>query len=141
MSETRFKVPHTLVLLFGMVVLALLLTYVLPAGTFDRVETADGHMQVVAGSFELTPDSERLSPLAVFTAIPQGFSEAEGIIFFVFIIGGCFAVLLKVHHCAMDGATGTQFMNIIHDLTPETKNPGKPPPWIVERPSMPSMLS
>ena len=27
----------------------------------------------------------------------------------------CFALLLKVHHCAMDGATGTQFMNIVHD--------------------------
>ena len=47
----------------------------------------------------------------------------------------CFGLLLKVHHCAMDGATGTQFMNIMHDLTPE--NPG---PWIVERPSRARML-
>ncbi len=54
---------------------------------------------------------------------------------------GCFAVLLKVHHCAMDGATGTQFMNIIHDLTPEMKNPGKAPPWMVERPSRARMLA
>ncbi len=53
---------------------------------------------------------------------------------------GCFAVLLKVHHCAMDGATGTQFMNIVHDLTPETRDPGNPPPWIVERPSKARML-
>lgn len=53
---------------------------------------------------------------------------------------GCFAVLLKVHHCAMDGATGTQFMNIVHDLSPETTDPGDAPPWIVERPSRASML-
>ena len=53
---------------------------------------------------------------------------------------GCFALLLKVHHCAMDGATGTQFMNIVHDLTPETTDPGHPPPWIVERPSKARML-
>ncbi|MEP4146952.1 MAG: wax ester/triacylglycerol synthase family O-acyltransferase [Halioglobus sp.] len=53
---------------------------------------------------------------------------------------GCFALLLKVHHCAMDGATGTQFMNIVHDMTPETKDPGDPPPWIVERPSRTRML-
>ena len=52
----------------------------------------------------------------------------------------CFGVLLKVHHCAMDGATGTQFMNIVHDLTPETTDPGDPPPWIVERPSRARML-
>ncbi len=52
----------------------------------------------------------------------------------------CFAVLLKVHHCAMDGATGTQFMNIVHDLTPETRVYGESHPWIVERPSTPRML-
>ncbi len=51
-----------------------------------------------------------------------------------------FALLLKVHHCAMDGATGTQFMNIVHDLTPETTDPGPPPPWIVERMSTTRML-
>ncbi len=53
---------------------------------------------------------------------------------------GCFALLLKVHHCAMDGATGTQFMNIVHDLTPDTRDVGEAPPWIVERLSMPRML-
>ena len=53
---------------------------------------------------------------------------------------GCFGLLLKVHHCAMDGATGTQFMNIVHDLTPETTDPGDAPPWIVERPSRARML-
>ena len=52
----------------------------------------------------------------------------------------CFAVLMKVHHCAMDGATGTQFMNIVHDLTPEVREVGDAPPWIVERPSRGKML-
>ncbi len=31
----------------------------------------------------------------------------------------CFGLLMKVHHSAMDGATGAQFMNVIHDLQPE----------------------
>jgi diacylglycerol O-acyltransferase len=52
----------------------------------------------------------------------------------------CFALLMKVHHCAMDGATGTQFMNIVHDLTPETRDVGAAPPWLVERPSVARML-
>ena len=77
MTSPRIKVPHTLVLLFGMVVLALALTYVLPAGSFERVENDAGRMQVVPGSFALTPDTPRLSPLAVFTAIPEGFSAAH----------------------------------------------------------------
>ncbi len=86
-----FRVPHTLVLLFGMVVVALVLTYILPAGTFERVDH-DGHEVVVPGSYTPVDDAPRLSPLAIFTAIPRGFAAAEGIIFFVFIIGGAFGV-------------------------------------------------
>ena len=68
MSKNRLKVPHTLVLLFGMVGLAQILTYLLPAGAFDRIENAAGRMQVVPGSFHFTPDAGALSPLALFTA-------------------------------------------------------------------------
>jgi len=64
----------------------------------------------------------------------EGLNNVEG------YPNGCFALLLKVHHCAMDGATGTQFMNIMHDMTPETSDPGDPPPWMVERPSRTRML-
>jgi uncharacterized ion transporter superfamily protein YfcC len=104
MAKRSLKVPHTLVLLFGMVGLAQILTYILPAGAFQRVENAAGRLQVVPGSFEFSPDAEPLSPLAIFTAIPKGFSEAHEIIFFVFIIGGAFAVLRATG--AVDAALG-----------------------------------
>lgn len=39
---------------------------------------------------------------------------------------GCFAMLLKVHHAAMDGATGPLFMNVMHDLSPEVQVPKEP---------------
>ncbi len=112
MSERRFKVPHTLVLLFGMVVAALLLSYVLPAGAFERVENEAGRLQVVPGSFHLTPEVVRQSPLAVFTAIPKGFSAAHEIIFFVFIIGGAFAVLRATG--AVDAALGALLGRLGH---------------------------
>ncbi len=38
----RFKVPHTLVILFSMVIIAQILTYMIPAGEFDRVKTDQG---------------------------------------------------------------------------------------------------
>lgn len=104
MTKSRFKVPHTLVLLFGMVVLAQILSYILPAGAFERVENAAGRLQVVPGSFHLTPEVEALKPWAMFTAIPEGFSAAHEIIFFVFIIGGAFAVLRATG--AVDAALG-----------------------------------
>jgi len=105
MTKRKFKVPHTLVILFSMVILAQILTYLIPAGSFDRVENAAGRLQVVPGTFHLTPDTPALSPLASLTAIPKGFSGAHGIIFFVFIIGGAFAVLRKTG--AVEAGMGT----------------------------------
>jgi uncharacterized ion transporter superfamily protein YfcC len=93
MTKRKFKVPQTLVILFSMVVLAQILTYLIPAGSFDRVETAPGRLQVVPSSFHLTPETPPLSPAAFLMAVPKGFSGAHQIIFFVFIIGGAFAVL------------------------------------------------
>ena len=93
MKKIRFKVPHTLVLLFGMVILAQILTYVIPAGSFERVENDKGRLQVVPGSFHRTPETPALSPAAFLMAVPKGLSGAHEIIFFVFIIGGAFAVL------------------------------------------------
>jgi uncharacterized ion transporter superfamily protein YfcC len=104
MSERRFKVPHTLVLLFAMVVAALVLSWVVPAGSFLREEVEPGQVQVIPGTFRETPEVERQSPLAVLTAIPKGFSAAHQIIFFVFIIGGAFAVLRATG--AIDAALG-----------------------------------
>jgi len=87
-----------------MVILAQLLTYLLPTGSFERVENAAGRLQVVPGSFHLTPDAPGVSPLASLTAIPKGFSGAHEIIFFVFLIGGAFAVLKATG--AVDAALG-----------------------------------
>ncbi|HUP46612.1 MAG TPA: AbgT family transporter [Thermoanaerobaculia bacterium] len=86
-----FRIPPTLVLLFAMIVAAQILTYVLPQGTFERVTNEKGREQVVPGSYQRTP-GDRPPVWAAFTAIPRGFAAAGDIIFFVFIVGGAFAV-------------------------------------------------
>lgn len=89
----RFRVPHTLILLFGMIVLALVLTYLLPQGSFERITNEDGREQVTADSYTRAENSVSLNPLIIFTAIPRGFEAAQDIIFFIFLIGGAFGVL------------------------------------------------
>ncbi|MEM7349571.1 MAG: AbgT family transporter [Acidobacteriota bacterium] len=89
----QFRVPHTLVLLFGMIVFAFVLALLLPQGNFERVENDSGRMQVVAGSYAEATESVRLSPAIIFMAVPRGFEAASEIIFFVFLIGGAFGVL------------------------------------------------
>ncbi len=91
------KVPHTLVLLFGMLIFALLLTFILPPGTFDRETNDHGREQVIAGSYKAIERGEDNTAwkriTGMFLAIPKGFTKAEDIIFFVFIIGGALAVI------------------------------------------------
>lgn len=89
----KFRVPHTLVLLMGMIILALLLTYILPQGSFQRETNEGGREVVVPGTYERVAEPTYLSPVVVFTAIPEGFEEAAYIIFFVFLIGGAIGVV------------------------------------------------
>ena len=89
----RFKVPHTLVLLYGMIVLAYILTLVLPAGSFETLVNDHGREVVVPGTFTQIPDAQSPPIWSLFTVIPRGLAAAQGIIFFVFIIGGALAVI------------------------------------------------
>ena len=51
-TATSFKMPHTYVIIFGMVLLTALLANIVPAGEFTRVlDEASGKMVVVADSF------------------------------------------------------------------------------------------
>ncbi len=34
----------------------------------------------------------------------------------------CFAIMIKVHHAAMDGATGARFLPLLHDLSPKVES-------------------
>ena len=81
------RFPASLVLLFALIVLAQLATYVLPAGEFER----DGR-RVIQGTYHLV-EADPLPPLSFLTAIPAGLADAQDIIFFVLIVGGVVAVV------------------------------------------------
>jgi len=89
----KLRVPHTLVLLYGMIVLAYLATLLLPAGQFETAVNEHGHEVVVPGTYAVMEDAGRLTAWSLFTVIPRGLASAQGIIFFVFIIGGALSVL------------------------------------------------
>ena len=89
-----FRVPHTLVLMFAMMIVALALTWILPAGSFDTEVNEAGREMVVPGTFEtMEEDAPTLSPWSLFTVVPRALADAQGIIFFVLIIGGALAVI------------------------------------------------
>ncbi len=53
---------------------------------------------------------------------------------------GCFGVLIKVHHAAMDGATAAKFIPAMHDLTPEVVKYDRPGPRVVKKVSNVELL-
>jgi uncharacterized ion transporter superfamily protein YfcC len=92
-EATRFRLPDPLVLLTGGVLLAAAASWVLPAGSFERVEDADtGRMVVVAGTYQQV-ESSPVGLFDAFVALPLGMADAAEVIFLIFLIGGAFTVV------------------------------------------------
>ncbi len=53
--------------------------------------------------------------------------------------GGRMALVTKMHHCMMDGASGSSQMGAMMDLEPDASPPPAPPPW--SPPPLPSPLA
>ncbi len=90
----KFKMPHTLTLLFYLMVAALVMTWIIPQGSFDT-ELVNGREVVLPGTFEVAEERAFMSPVELFTAVPRAFADAQAIIFFLFIIGGVLAIIRK----------------------------------------------
>jgi diacylglycerol O-acyltransferase len=63
----------------------------------------------------------------------------EGLDNIVGLPPGCFAMYMKIHHSAIDGATGNQIIEALHDLTPIPAEIGKDDDWEPE--TAPGQLS
>jgi uncharacterized ion transporter superfamily protein YfcC len=87
----KFKLPDTLVIASCILLLAIILTWIIPAGEFTR-EVVDGRNIVVPGTFQNVDPSPQ-SILSFFTAPYQGFEQAVGVIAFIFFIGGAFGMI------------------------------------------------
>lgn len=94
-NPARFRMPHTLVVVMGLVVLVLALSWLVPSGEFQRVEAVvEGVKRTVTvpGSFQYLPKAH-LGPQKLLLAPLQGFAEGAGLVAFLFVVGGAFAVL------------------------------------------------
>jgi uncharacterized ion transporter superfamily protein YfcC len=92
-SIRRF--PHPLVLLAGCVLVSSALTWVLPAGRYERRDDPEtGRSVVVAGTYHGV-ERARVGPFAAMVAIPKGMADAGSVIFLVFLVGGAFTVVDK----------------------------------------------
>jgi uncharacterized ion transporter superfamily protein YfcC len=88
-----FRFPHPLTLLVGCILLAAALTWVLPAGEFERREDpATGRSVVVPGTYARV-EPQPVGPFQALVGIPRGMADAAGVVFYVFLVGAAFAVV------------------------------------------------
>ena len=97
------KVPHVYALIFIIIILASLATFIIQPGTFER-EVVDGTEVIVPDSYE-TVERTPVGVLGTLEAVQVGMIEAANIIFFIFIVGGAFSILKGTG--AIDGAIGS----------------------------------
>ena len=109
-KKFHFKMPHTYVILISIMVLMLILTHIIPAGEYDRVEDpVSGRMVVVADSYhEIDVDASGIFDL--FLALQQGYVDAANIMFLIIFAYGFVYVLTK--NGTMDAALGTMVKKI-----------------------------
>jgi uncharacterized ion transporter superfamily protein YfcC len=109
MSLKKLRLPHTLILIYAMVVLTVVATWIIPGGEYKRVEKQVDKKTVtvpVPGSYQRTKSQPQgLGGLLVSPA--KGFVDAAAIIIIVFICGGAISVIQRT------GAIST----VIHNLS------------------------
>ena len=89
----KIRFPDTGTLLIALVVLSALLTYIVPAGAFDR-EVVDGRSLVVAGTYQST-EANPTTFMSLIQSIYNGMLDASDIAWFIFVVGGAFGIVTK----------------------------------------------
>lgn len=92
-EKKKFQVPHSMAIIVAAMILASILTYLIPGGNFERVVNDAGKTVVVPGSFtyvEQTP----VNPLTILDYVFSGLTSAGSIIFALLCAGGGLGIVL-----------------------------------------------
>jgi uncharacterized ion transporter superfamily protein YfcC len=96
MPLAKLELPHPLILLFAGVAVAAALTWIVPAGAFDRRDDpATGRRVVVAGTYHAV-ERAPVGAFAAAVAVPRGFVAAADVIAVVLFVGGAWVVVDRV---------------------------------------------
>lgn len=110
-KQKKFRFPDTAFLLFVIIVIVAALTYVIPAGQYERVfDEPTNRTLVQAGSYTLV-DSNPTSITELFSSVLKGLIRASEIIAFVFVVGGSFGIVSRT------GAITAGLGNLVRKLT------------------------
>ncbi|HBY90773.1 YfcC family protein [Ruoffia sp. FAM 24228] len=85
--------PHTYVLLFSFIIIAAILSWIVPAGEFERVMV--GEREIINPDSFAHVASNPQGIFEVLKSIPRGFARTQDISYFLFVTGGSFLIINK----------------------------------------------
>ncbi len=85
--KTRREFPDIYVILGAFILIVAALTWVVPAGSYERDVLPTGREVVVAGSYQRIEQTP-VGFMDVMTAVPVGLSEASTVVFLTLLVGG-----------------------------------------------------
>lgn len=101
----NIKMPHTYVILITILVIMTILTHIIPAGQYQRIEDpVSGNTVVVPDSFEFV-DVKAPGFFDIFLSLQRGYVDAADIMFLIIFAYGFVYMLVK--NGTMDAALGT----------------------------------
>ena len=87
------RFPHVYVILFLLIIISAILTYIIPANQYD-LQVIDGETsKLIDPNTYHSVDQAPIDPWEVLLSIPKGMGEVAYIIFFIFIVGGAFNII------------------------------------------------
>ncbi|HEU4830345.1 MAG TPA: hypothetical protein VFT04_14220 [Gemmatimonadales bacterium] len=93
MTAPASRFPSPFVLLVACILLAATLTWLLPAGRYERrPDAVTGRDIVVPGTYSRV-EAQPVGAFEAIVAIPEGIAAAADVIALVFLVGGAFAVI------------------------------------------------
>ena len=93
MKSRTFRMPSAYTILFGIILIMMLLTWVIPAGQYEYSQNGDV-AQPIAGTYHRV-ESNAQSIFDVMLASFHGFYEAVEIALFILMVGGFLGVVMK----------------------------------------------
>lgn len=99
-----------MILLVACILVAAVLTHVVPAGEYARREDPATKRQVVVAGTYASVEASPVGPFQTLVSIPLGMTDAASVIFYVFLVGGAFAVVERT------GALGRLVTWLAHRL-------------------------
>lgn len=90
----KVKVPHTFIIIFALILAAVILTWIVPAGMYDFVKNASGKKVVDPATFHYVK-SAGVNPLKIPLYIIRAFGKRIDLVMVILMAGSAFHVVTK----------------------------------------------